>query len=874
MSGFGSDSPRRRRQSHRHHTPAESAWTARLTQLTDAGLLLTLATVTLCFGGRTPIGQLVLVVMTTATTLIWCVRQMTADDAGWRPTRTLWLWGLCALIPIIQAVPLSAGWLQTISPEHHRLLSSWSSSDSGVFPAWTTLSLAPAETTSGLATFLCYALIFLVAYQRLAVVADAERLLRGIVAIGFGVAVFAILQFLLSNGRFYWFYEHPVVKTNHYANGPFTNRNHLAQFLALMIGPSIWWLSCAASADKPVRMNSFGPQHTSGRSVQTALIALGLTAVLLAICLSLSRGGLAAMAVAAIVGLALLARQGNLPAGVLPIAFGIAILVGAGALATNYDTLAKRVDGIKLGKREVIWAANVRVAARFPWFGTGIGTHAAAHQMETDMIDDDLEFSHAESGYLQVASECGTAGVACMVLTILACLRWCGKTLHAGAGREIDRLAAAISASFAANLLHAGVDFVWYVPGCMVVIALLAAAIARLSALANPAAAPAVAARSRPLWGGGVLGIAVLAAWMISLKLPGALAEPHHTAYQRMIHSNNDFADEDEGPQEIEREKMAKLIRAARLDPTNSRGQLAVSTGYLRLFHAKQATADNPLTLDQLRDAAMASEFDSAKSLHEWLTVAVGPNLKYLLAARHYSRKAVENCPLEGLGYLILARLDFLRDPSADYSEPLQQQALAVQPFDAAIDFEIGKLAAQQGDMDRAMTYWQQAFRRSPDFRREIAYGLAGQLSAAEFLDHFQPDREGLRLVLRAYEQMSLTEELPLLRHRYVQACIADVRALPSAETEPIWLETVRTLKSADQPEAAIQIATKALETHSQSMGLHKLMAELLIEQQDYEQAARHLKWAAARAPNDANLQRLADMTTRQALRNDGVQRQ
>lgn len=871
MSGFGSDSPHRRRHGRRHLPPPESAWTARLTRLTDAGLLLTLAAVTLCFGGRTPIGQLVLVVMTTATTLVWCVRQMTADAAGWRPTRTLWLWGLCALIPIMQVVPLSAGWLQIISPEHHRLLSSWSSSADGVFPDWTTLSLAPAETTSGLVTFLCYALIFLVAYQRLATVSDIEQLLHGIVAIGIGVAVFAMLQFLLSNGLFFWFYEHPVVQTNHYANGPFTNRNHLAQYLALMIGPAIWWLICTVSSEKPAPKNAFGPQHTSSRSLQTILVALGLAAVLLAICLSLSRGGAAAMAVAVIVGLTLLARQGNLPAGVLSISFGIAILVGAGALATNYEILAQRVDRIQVGNRAVIWAANVRVAGRFPWFGTGIGTHAAAHQMETDFVDNELEFSHAENGYLQVASECGAAGVASMILMILACLRWCGKALRAGESREINRLAGAISASFAANLLHAGVDFFWYAPACMVVIALLAASIARLSALANPAAAPAMAARSRPVWGVATLGIAALAAWMLSVKLPGALAEPHHTAYQRMVHSTDDLQDEVDAPQEIEREKIAKLIRAARLNPSNSRAQLAVSTAYLRLFHAKQAAADNPLTLDQLRDAAMASDFDSAKSLHDWLAVAIGPNLKYLLAARHYSRKAVENCPLEGLGYVILSRLDFLRDPAADHSEPLQQQALAVQPFDAAIDFEIGKLAAQQGDMDRAMTFWQQAFRRSPDFRREIANGLAGQLSAVDFLEHFQPDRESLRLVLRAYEQLNLTDELPVLQQRYVEACLADVRTLPSAKTEFIWLETVRTLKSADQPDAAIQIAAKALETHSQSLELHKLLAELLIEQQDYQRAAKHLKWAAARAPGDAKLQRLAALTSRQALRDGGA---
>jgi hypothetical protein len=302
MPDFGSDSTHRRRHGGRQLPPPESGWTTQLTRLTDAGLLLTLAAVTLCFGGRTPIGQLVLVVMTTATTLAWCARQLTGDAPGWRPTRTLWLWGLGATIPIVQIIPLTAGWLHKVSPEHQRLLTIWSSSTDGIFPAWTALSLAPSETTSGLVTFLCYALIFLVTFQRLAVISDVERLLRGIAGIGIAIAVFAVLQVLMSNGLFFWFYEHPAVRTDQYANGSFTNRNHLAQYLALMIGPAIWWLIRSAESKIPVPKNAFGPRSSAG-PLRVSIVALGLAVILLAICLSLSRAGAAAMAIAVLTSL-------------------------------------------------------------------------------------------------------------------------------------------------------------------------------------------------------------------------------------------------------------------------------------------------------------------------------------------------------------------------------------------------------------------------------------------------------------------------------------------------------------------------------------------------------------------------------------------
>ena len=53
--------------------------------------------------------------------------------------------------------------------------------------------------------------------------------------------VFAQLQFLASNGKFFWVFDHPFMSTYTYPLGCFTNRNHLAQFLTLGTAPLIWW---------------------------------------------------------------------------------------------------------------------------------------------------------------------------------------------------------------------------------------------------------------------------------------------------------------------------------------------------------------------------------------------------------------------------------------------------------------------------------------------------------------------------------------------------------------------------------------------------------------------------------------------------------
>ena len=56
------------------------------------------------------------------------------------------------------------------------------------------------------------------------------------------MAVFGLVQYFFGNGKFFWFFEPPFANTKDYVTGSFTNRNHFAQFIALGIGPMVWWL--------------------------------------------------------------------------------------------------------------------------------------------------------------------------------------------------------------------------------------------------------------------------------------------------------------------------------------------------------------------------------------------------------------------------------------------------------------------------------------------------------------------------------------------------------------------------------------------------------------------------------------------------------
>jgi tetratricopeptide (TPR) repeat protein len=353
---------------------------------------------------------------------------------------------------------------------------------------------------------------------------------------------------------------------------------------------------------------------------------------------------------------------------------------------------------------------------------------------------------------------------------------------------------------------------------------------------------------------------------MISVKLPGAFAEPHYQAFLHLQFHGSELEDD---PAELERQRLTEISAAARANPRDCRTQHLAAGAFIRMFNLRQEASDTPLSLDQLRDAAVASEFSSVEALNEWLNAAVGPNRKLLKAAQHYARRAVLACPLEGRGYLYLARLDFLRDPQASLVVPLHRQALAVRPFDAMVDFEIGRSALLDGDFETAMEYWRKAFHRSPAYRKDIAAALAGNFSAEELLDRLQPDCDGLSAMVAAFTEAKLDDELPQLREKYAEASIAQARQLSGWRSEQAWQEAARMYQEDGRPERAIRVLQDALEQHSQSLEFHKAIGKLLFEQERFAGAAKHLQWAALRAPDDEALQRLAADAIKQKLRHE-----
>ena len=116
---------------------------------------------------------------------------------------------------------------------------------------------------------------------------------------------------------------------------------------------------------------------------------------------------------------------------------------------------------------------------------------------------------------------------------------------------------------------------------------------------------------------------------------------------------------------EVERWLISRLDDVVYWDRDNARAHLELAECHLRLFEQIQRTAENPMSLANLRDAAIQSRFCSREALKQWLSQAVGAHLDHLPQALQHVRQALRLSPLQGRGYVYLAELCFLEgDPN------------------------------------------------------------------------------------------------------------------------------------------------------------------------------------------------------------------
>ncbi len=842
----------------------------------DAGIVTVAVGVPFVMGGRQEAGQLLLIIAALWMAITWGLYQLVCADAKWRFTgaEPIMLAGLALVV--LQITPLPEPTLRWLSPKLVETLSLWFSNGEGPssLGSWSYLSYEPQTTISSLIVYIAYLLVFVVTAQRITTRNDLQQVLKIVALSAAAMAAFGLLQYVLSNGRFFWFYQHPFTDTLTRVKGAFTNRNHFANFLAMGLGPLLWWLHYAnAESTRPTRDQFGRAQARNPVAEWTALfISAAIIAVVAGNLLSLSRGGILAMTGCAGVAVCILFRSravsgraflGMLGAGCV----AVALLLGVGS-----DVVANRLDNWESEARLQIWDANIRMAADYPLVGTGAGTHQHAHKMYLEKSPSQLtECTHAESSILQLASETGYTGLALAGLMALLTFFWLGVVALKPLSKDVCFLVAGIAGGLAASFLHAFVDFTWYAPGCAVITVLLVCCAGRLYQL------EAVDVRREWAVPKSVCVLAVVAlmaggSWMVSVKIPQLRAEPYWHEYLRLTlnatqrEQKTVTGEPDEEAAFFEmRKKMQALMAAAKRDKSSAAIQLRAALGLMDVFHVLQARSENPLSLAQIRDAAIASNFQSEEDLHQWLDRAIGSNRNYLVSALAYTRRGLQLGPLQGEGYLYLSELGFL-DPETDVDvEAYLAEALKTRPHDPQVHFVAGR-EMWGADPQKALEHWKITFNKSVEYQYRLIAMLAPLVPPQFFVEAFSPDWFGLNRIRAAYMTVGKPAELNEITQILADSSVERAQAQGGEDSVKAWLLAYDCYAHLGQLEQVRITLDAALERFPNHFELHNQYGRWLYSQQEYAAAAEHLSWCAKRRPGNESLQKFSERATKLAL--------
>ncbi len=862
-----------------------------LLRIVDAGLFSVICIAPFIFGGRHDLGRLVLVLLVAVTALAWFARQAAIPAARWPRTIANAILLLAAALLLAQIVPLPPEWIARLSPTMVDLLPLWTvdGSNAADLGAWRTLSLNPHETKKSLAMLVSYSLLFIVVAGRIQCRDDVERLLKWVAFAAVLMAAFGILHYFTSDGRFFWLYAHPHRLATRNISGAFINRNHFASFLVLGAGPLVAWL--LAFVDRPASPAT----NPSTRSTKTPIadrvlawaIAAALALVTFAALVSRSRGGAIVLLVAGAVLAAIYLYRGLVDRRFIYGLVGLGVAVVGLLSLHGYEDVVRRLDDFTEGSiddidhrgiRRKVWAANVAAFDALWLAGAGAGTH---RDILPVFLPESFtkEYTHAENGYLQIATETGIIGLVLLSAGIGVCGAWCVACLRHAKHQADIRLFGAAAAGLAASAVHSAVDFVWYIPACMSVTIVLAGCVLRLSQLARSTSeSPAARVLPRGRWL-ELAAAAVVAAWAVYVYFGPGIAAVYWDRYLRASVAQSKLTQRQmtelvasrpaslpANREPLNDTMLRQLEEVVRWDPHFARAHLRLAAKYIAKFEFAQQNAENAMGLEQIRDAAAASSFTSPGELHAWLQRALGPNVRCLRLAAAEARLAVKLCPLQGQGYMYLADLCFLNGGGPSVGEAYIEQALRVRPYDADVLFEVGKQKLLVGDLPAAMASWQRCFGDTGPHQLSIVYLLAGRIPVDIFLSTYQPDWRTLRDVWARYRELGRPQDaVPLLSYS-ADAAKRETQQARGARPASIWFWQSGFYRDAGMHVEALSCLERAYACYPGHYPIRRALADALQAAGRYAEAEAHIRWCIARRPTDKALSQVLVKLTKERM--------
>lgn len=878
---------------HRSSSTKSAAWggspAAHAERLASYDLLLRVVDGGLCgitcvapffFGGRHDLGRLVFVVLVAVVSTAWFARQALLPIAhSWPRTAAKFVPLAAASLLVLQLVPLPSAWLAFVAPRHAELLTLWMPGGGGAahLGTWQKLSLTPHETVKSLAMLLSYGLLFLVVASRIQDTSDIRRALN-CVAIGAAVmAVFGIVQYFTSDGRFFWFFDHYFREANHNVTGAFINRNHFADFVVLGIGPLVAWLVREVrNTERPATSKRLPTSNNV--PVVPVILGILLIVAVLAVLGSRSRGGTIVM-LASCATLAVVYARARLLDGRSLLGFAALAAAVVGALSLyGYDEVSSRLDDLGASSfdevdhgaiRRTIWAANV-AALRDGWLtGWGAGSHSqiCPVYLGTPLVK---EYTHAENGYLQIATELGVAGVFLLAIGMVLCGAWCVACWRRVKSQDDVLIFGAAVAGLVASAAHSLVDFVWYIPACMANTLVLAACVLRLSQIVTPAdeaAPPRVLPRGR--WIELCAASALVCLWSCHVYFGPAVAAIHWDRYLRAAVVDRqleeqalaDFvAGEPAVPSAARTSLAADMLRELQAvvhwDPNHFQAHSRLADRYITEFEDRTRSSENFFELAHLRDAVLSSAFASSDDLNAWLNRVYGRNTAFLRHALHHAQRAVNLNPLRGEAYLYLADLSFVSRLSRAAVEEYVDAAKRVRPFDKDVLAKCGIQKMLLGKDEEALSLWAKCFNTSGRHQHEIVYRLvASGMPAKMFVEQLHPDLSTFGTVWAQYRAAGRPQDAVDLLNYAEELTARELARSDGLRPAVVWYRQAQLYADVGRNTDALKCLESAHASDPSQFAVRAALSDALIGAGRLTEAEPHVRWCLARRPENKRLQ-------------------
>jgi O-antigen ligase len=270
------------------------------------------------------------------------------------------------------------------------------------------------------------------------------------VVYGTGMAIFAVLHSLSSNGKLYWL---RTPRFGGWIYGPYVNHNHYAGLMEMII---------------PIPLVFAFTRYAHGRA---RWLAAGGSAFMGAtIFLSGSRGGMAAFAVQMTIFVWLLFRERTRSRIVLLL--GAFLLITLATITSiGGSEVSDRISTLTPGKHAHI-TADLRLAIdrdalrmfrQRPWLGWGMGNFADVFPQFRSFYTNSF-VNAAHNDYLQVLTETGVIGFALVIWFLVAAIRPALRKTRNWPSDVNGAVALASVLGISGILVHSFVDFNLQVP--------------------------------------------------------------------------------------------------------------------------------------------------------------------------------------------------------------------------------------------------------------------------------------------------------------------------------------------------------------------------------------------------------------------------